>query len=135
MLKRVSTTTPSGEASWYGFELHGQKTADGGHFDMLALTAAHRSLPFGTRVMVKNKRNGKMIVVKITDRGPYVDGRIIDGDDQDAIRDPATDAGGKFDLFGVAHRCHSSGTTAVAWISILARSSTRATTCTAAIAG
>lgn len=74
----ISRETSTGEASWYGFELHGQRTADGGHFDMLALTAAHRTFPFGTRVMVKNKRNGKMIVVKITDRGPYAEGRIID---------------------------------------------------------
>lgn len=68
----------AGFASWYGAELHGQKTADGGRFDMLALTAAHPSLPFGTRVQVKNKRNGQIIVVKITDRGPYAQGRIID---------------------------------------------------------
>lgn len=68
----------AGFASWYGAELHGRRTADGGRFDMLALTAAHRRFPFGTRVQVRNMRNGKTIVVKITDRGPYVDGRVID---------------------------------------------------------
>lgn len=68
----------SGMASWYGFELHGHRTADGGHFDMLALTAAHRTFPFGTRVQVKNKRNGKTVIVKINDRGPYAQARVID---------------------------------------------------------
>ena len=68
----------AGFASWYGAELHGQRTADGGRFDMLALTAAHPSLPFGTRVQVKNKRNGKTVIVKITDRGPYAQNRVID---------------------------------------------------------
>lgn len=75
---RASKQASSGTASWYGFELHGQRMADGGRFDMLALTAAHRTLPFGTRVQVKNSRNGKMVVVRITDRGPYAQGRIID---------------------------------------------------------
>jgi rare lipoprotein A len=56
----------------------GSKTADGGRMNPGALTAAHRTLPFGTRVSVVNQRNGKSVVVRISDRGPFVRGRIID---------------------------------------------------------
>lgn len=61
-------TGNSGYASWYG---EPQKTASGERFDKTALTAAHRTLAFGTRVRVTNKRNGKSVVVRINDRGPY----------------------------------------------------------------
>jgi rare lipoprotein A len=67
-----------GKASWYGREQHGHLTANGEHFDMYALTAAHRTLPMGTHVRVTNLRNGKSVVVRINDRGPYSKGRIID---------------------------------------------------------
>jgi rare lipoprotein A len=67
-----------GRASWYGKEQHGGPTASGERFDMYALTAAHRTLPMGTRVRVTNLRNGKSVVVRINDRGPYGRGRIID---------------------------------------------------------
>lgn len=67
-----------GVASWYGPELHGNRTANGERFDMNALTAAHRSLPFGTLVKVTNIRNGKSVAVRINDRGPFVKGRVID---------------------------------------------------------
>lgn len=67
-----------GKASYYGAEAHGKPTASGEKFDMHALTAAHRTLPFGTRVRVTNLANGKSVVVKVNDRGPYVPGRIID---------------------------------------------------------
>jgi peptidoglycan lytic transglycosylase len=67
-----------GKASWYGKEQHGHLTANGEHFDMFALTAAHRTLPMGTRVRVTNLKNGKNVVVRINDRGPYSRGRIID---------------------------------------------------------
>lgn len=67
-----------GRASWYGKEFHGKKTASGEKFNMYALTAAHKTLPFGTRVRVTNLANGKSVVVKINDRGPFVKGRIID---------------------------------------------------------
>jgi rare lipoprotein A len=67
-----------GKASWYGREQHGQLTASGERFDMHALTAAHRTLRLGTRVRVTNLRNGRQVVVRINDRGPYGRGRIID---------------------------------------------------------
>ncbi|MGE0053057.1 MAG: septal ring lytic transglycosylase RlpA family protein [Hyphomicrobium sp.] len=68
----------SGVASWYGGKFHGRKTANGERFNQNALTAAHRSLPFGTRVRVTNTSNGNTVVVRINDRGPFVGGRIID---------------------------------------------------------
>jgi rare lipoprotein A (peptidoglycan hydrolase) len=68
----------SGMASWYGGGFHGRKTASGERFNMNALTAAHRSLPFGTRVLVTNTRNGRSVEVRINDRGPFVGGRVID---------------------------------------------------------
>ena len=67
-----------GRASWYGPGFHGRKTASGERFNMNAMTAAHRSLPFGTKVRVTNKRNGRSVVVRINDRGPYSGGRILD---------------------------------------------------------
>ena len=67
-----------GEASWYGPGFHGRRAADGSRYDMNAMTAAHKSLPFGTVVRVTNKRTGQSCLVRITDRGPYIDGRIID---------------------------------------------------------
>jgi peptidoglycan lytic transglycosylase len=66
----------SGIASVYAY--HGGRTADGEHTSPAAFTAAHRTLPFGTRVRVTNKRNGRSVVVRINDRGPFVRGRIID---------------------------------------------------------
>ncbi len=67
-----------GAASWYGPGFHGRKTANGERFNTNALTAAHRSLPFGTRLKVTNERTGRSVVVRINDRGPYAHGRIID---------------------------------------------------------
>lgn len=67
-----------GMASWYGDRHHGRRTANGEAFDMNALTAAHRTLSFGTRVRVLNPGNGASVVVRINDRGPYAQGRIID---------------------------------------------------------
>ncbi|MCA9789447.1 MAG: septal ring lytic transglycosylase RlpA family protein [Cyanobacteria bacterium HKST-UBA06] len=67
-----------GQASWYGPGFHGRRTANGERFDMDSLTAAHRTLPFNTRVKVTNVRNGKSVVVRINDRGPYAHGRVID---------------------------------------------------------
>src|ERR1700712_5273077 len=66
----------SGIASIYGYD--GQKTANGEHARPSGLTAAHRTLPFGTHVRVTNKKNGRSVVVRINDRGPFVRGRIID---------------------------------------------------------
>jgi len=70
--------TEEGEASWYGGPLDGKETASGDTFDAEAFTAAHNSLPFGTRVRVTNLETGKHVDVVINDRGPLVDGRIID---------------------------------------------------------
>ena len=71
-------STEKGVASWYGEPYHGRRAADGEVFDMEKLTAAHRTLPFQTWVEVTNLKNGKHVDVRITDRGPFVDGRIID---------------------------------------------------------
>jgi rare lipoprotein A len=68
----------SGMASWYGPGFHGNTAASGEIFDENAMTAAHKSLPFGTRVKVTNKDNGRSVIVRINDRGPYSGGRIID---------------------------------------------------------
>lgn len=67
-----------GQTSWYGGRFHGRTTACGEVFDRNALTAAHRSLPCGTRVRVTNTRNGAQVIVRINDRGPYSGGRILD---------------------------------------------------------
>ncbi len=68
----------SGQASWYGPKFHGRKTSDGHRFDMDKLTAAHRSLPFGTKLLVTNRKTGSSCVVEVNDRGPFIDGRVID---------------------------------------------------------
>lgn len=76
---RVSSGhSESGMASYYGNEFHGRKTANGERFDQGKLTAAHRTMPFGTRVRVTNTQNGRSVVVRVNDRGPFVKGRIID---------------------------------------------------------
>lgn len=67
-----------GNASWYGPDFDGKKTANGEEFDSDALTAAHPNLPFGSIVRVVNPRNGKFELVRINDRGPYQEGREID---------------------------------------------------------
>ena len=67
-----------GNASWYGVPFHGRHASNGEIYDMYKLTAAHRTLPFETMVRVTNLNNGKSTVVRITDRGPFVDNRIID---------------------------------------------------------
>lgn len=71
-------TTEKGEASWYGEPYNGRRAASGEIFNMEQLTAAHRTLPFQTWVQVTNLNNGKQVDVRITDRGPFVDGRILD---------------------------------------------------------
>jgi rare lipoprotein A len=67
-----------GMASWYGPGFHGRLSASGERFNQNAMTAAHRTLPFGTRVRVINQNNGRSVIVRINDRGPFVRGRIID---------------------------------------------------------
>lgn len=68
----------AGIASWYGKDFHGKKTSNGEKYDMHAMTAAHKTLPLGVYVKVKNRNNGREAVVRINDRGPFVKGRIID---------------------------------------------------------
>ena len=68
----------SGVASYYGPGFHGRRTANGERFDMHAMTAAHRTLPFGTLIKVTNLSNGKSTIVRVNDRGPYVGNRVID---------------------------------------------------------
>lgn len=67
-----------GHASYYGKELAGRKTASGERFNPGGLTAAHRSLPFGTQLKLTNRQNGRSVVVRVNDRGPFVRGRVID---------------------------------------------------------
>lgn len=66
------------KASWYGPRFHGKLTANGEIYDQMALTAAHKSLRFGTLLKITNMRNGKSVVVRINDRGPYIAGRQLD---------------------------------------------------------
>ena len=68
----------TGKASWYGKKFHGRKTANGETYDMYAKTAAHKTLPMNTVLLVRNLNNGKETVVRVNDRGPFVRGRIID---------------------------------------------------------
>lgn len=67
-----------GLASWYGGRFHGRRTASGERFDREELTAAHRTLPFGARLCVRSMVNGKVVVVRVNDRGPFAPGRVID---------------------------------------------------------
>tara|TARA_B100000959_G_scaffold285846_2_gene362030 strand:- start:1522 stop:1929 length:408 start_codon:yes stop_codon:yes gene_type:complete len=69
---------PEGDASWYGIAYHGRIAADGSRYNMYEFTAAHKTLEFGTQLLVTNLSNGRTVKVKITDRGPFVEGRIID---------------------------------------------------------
>jgi rare lipoprotein A len=72
------THTLHGVASWYGYPHHGRITASGRRFDMHEFTAAHRTLPMGTRLRVTNLTNGRSVIVTITDRGPFVRKRVVD---------------------------------------------------------
>lgn len=74
----AATFRQAGKATWYGPRHHGRRTASGERFDQHALTAAHRTLPFGTLVRVTNRANGRSVVVRINDRGPHGKGLVID---------------------------------------------------------
>ena len=78
LLSPSTHATERGVASWYGPRHHGKMTASGERFDQWQLTAAHRTLPFGTVVRVRNLRTNHSVIVRITDRGPYAHGRILD---------------------------------------------------------
>lgn len=77
-LKSASGYDKVGIASWYGWDFHGKKTACGEIYDMYAMTAAHKTLPLGTVVKVTNLENNRQATLRVNDRGPFVDGRIID---------------------------------------------------------
>ena len=76
--KKTGSKLQSGMASYYGKGLHGSRTASGERHNRHEMVAAHRSLPFGTKVKVTNLSNGKEVIVKINDRGPFIKGRVID---------------------------------------------------------
>ncbi len=93
-----------GGASWYGIQFHQKKTANGERFDMMALTAAHKTLPFQTRVCVRSLVNGREVLVRINDRGPYSQGRIIDLSRAAADQIGLTSMGIKSVALSVIHR-------------------------------
>jgi rare lipoprotein A len=75
---RATVTIQEGLVSWYGVQFHDRPTASGELFDSSAMTMAHPTLPFGTKVRVTNLRNGRSVVVRVNDRGPFVGARIAD---------------------------------------------------------
>lgn len=77
-MDRPSAYETVGMASFYGKKFHGRKTASGERFNMYAMTAAHKGLPFGTIVRVTHVKHGRSVMVRINDRGPFTKGRIID---------------------------------------------------------
>ena len=76
--RTAHTKQMTGIASYYGGKFHGRRTASGEIFNKNAMTAAHRSLPFGTKIKVTNLRNGRTVLVRVNDRGPHAPGRMID---------------------------------------------------------
>lgn len=89
----ASLSASTGQASWYGPGFYGNRTANGEVFRPGTMTAAHPSLPFGTRVRVTNRQNGRSAVVRINDRGPFHGGRVIDLSEEAAHRLGAVSAG------------------------------------------
>jgi rare lipoprotein A len=89
----VQPPSESGIASWYGAPYHGQPSASGEIYDQEKLTAAHRTLPFGTRVRVRRPDRGGSVVVRINDRGPFVKSRVIDLSHAAAVQLGMTDGG------------------------------------------
>jgi len=89
----VQPPSESGMASWYGAPYHGQRSASGEIYDQEKLTAAHRTLPFGTRVRVRRPDRGGSVVVRINDRGPFVKSRVIDLSHAAAVQLGITDGG------------------------------------------
>jgi rare lipoprotein A len=77
-LRSAKGFSEQGVASWYGSDFHGRRTANGEKYNMYAMTAAHRTLPMQTRVLVTNLRNNRQVTVRINDRGPFVKDRILD---------------------------------------------------------
>lgn len=77
-MTKVSSFSQSGNASWYGGQFHGRKTASGERYNMHAMTAAHRTLPIPSYAKVTNTRNGKSVIVRVNDRGPFHGNRVMD---------------------------------------------------------
>lgn len=78
VLSTSAVAQTSGRASYYGNRFHGRMTSEGSVYHRDSMTCAHRTLPFGTVLKVTNKKNGKVVVVRVNDRGPFVRGRVID---------------------------------------------------------
>jgi len=78
ILSSIKNFKQVGVASWYGRQFHSHRTSSGERYNMLAMTAAHKTLPLPTYVSVKNLQNGRKIIVKVNDRGPFAEGRILD---------------------------------------------------------
>lgn len=78
VLEKADGYSETGLASWYGEDFHGKKTANGEIYDMYGRTCAHKTLPLGTKVRISNLENGRTIEARVNDRGPFVDGRIVD---------------------------------------------------------
>jgi rare lipoprotein A len=92
-LSGLNTSAEQGLASWYGKSFHGKVAASGERYDAEALTAAHRTLPFGTNVRIRRVEGGNSVVVRINDRGPYSGDRLIDVSEAAARRLGMTDSG------------------------------------------
>ena len=78
MLTTTIASAETGIASWYGKQFHGRRAASGAIYNMYALTAAHKTLPFGSKIEVTNLENNKSVVLKVNDRGPFIAGRVVD---------------------------------------------------------
>lgn len=78
VLAATAIAQTHGKASYYGNGVHGHRTSDGSRYHKDSLTCAHRTLPFGTLLKVTNKTNGREVIVRVTDRGPFVRGRVVD---------------------------------------------------------
>ncbi|MDR1877017.1 MAG: septal ring lytic transglycosylase RlpA family protein [Flavobacteriaceae bacterium] len=76
--KNTKDLSLKGRVSWYGGKFHGRLTSSGERYDMNELTASHKTLPFGTKVRIRNPENGKEVIVRITDRGPFIPKRVFD---------------------------------------------------------
>lgn len=124
---REAGWTETGDASWYGHPYHGRRTASGEVYDMHDLTAAHRSLPFGTRVRVTRRDTGADVVVRITDRGPFIKGRIIDlslaaaekiGLDRDGVAPVKIKVLGRGEAKGIPRREADTAPKACYWVQV-----------------
>lgn len=78
VMKSSKNYEEKGVASWYGKKFHRKRTSSGERYNMYKMTAAHKTLPLSTRVLVTNLKNGRKIIVKVNDRGPFIDNRLID---------------------------------------------------------